>query len=170
MRMLVIKQDTDVEALAGSLLSARLGDSQGAAALARLQALNPHVDFRRLRAGTVLLVPSERAFKASASDSVAGQALAGFTETVQTALNAAVERTRAGLESRATERTDVQAVFRLAAVKRLLDSDPELKQFATDASKSFQDDERLSKENERALSTSAKAALVKLKDLDKLVG
>ena len=67
MRILVIKQDTDLQALSGRLLSAKLSGDQADSALEALQHLNPHADLKKLRIGTVLLVPEAPGFKASAT-------------------------------------------------------------------------------------------------------
>ena len=88
MRMIVIKQETDLQGLSARLLSGRLASGKAHSALESLQALNPHVDLKKVAAGTVLLVPDSPSFKASASDSVPGNALSDFQELAQTGLEA----------------------------------------------------------------------------------
>jgi hypothetical protein len=170
MRMLVIKQDADLESLSSHLLSVRLGSSQAKSALESLRALNPHADFTKLSAGTVLLVPDEPTFKASASDSVPGKALADFEQLVHDGLNSATERLKAGKAARAAERADVTAVFKTAAVKRLLESDAELKQQVADATKGFKEDQQAAEQAEHALTVASKAASAALAAVRKVLG
>ena len=170
MRMLLIKQDSDLDAVSGLLLSARLNATQSGAAIEQLQSLNPHVDLRRLKAGTMLLVPEGPGFKISATSSVQGQALEGLREVLEKGLGAAAEKLKAGNAARAAERAEVNAVMRLAVVKRTIDSDADLKQQAADSIKTFREDDQQAEESERALGATTKAGLAKLAEIDKLIG
>jgi hypothetical protein len=152
------------------LLSARLSSGQADSALAALQALNPHADFKKLRAGTVLLVPDAPSFKASASDSVAGETFDGFQQLVRSALGSATENLKAGNLERAGERDEVIEVTKRAAVKRIIDADAELKQQVTDATKAFKEDQQQAEQAEQDLAAASKAALAKLAELKKLLG
>jgi len=170
MRVLVVKQDGDADALGGLLLNARLSAPQATAALANLQALNPHVDIKKLKAGQMLLVPDAPGFKVSATDSVQGQGLQAFTDSVTQALGATAERLKAGNAARASERADVLAVLKLAAVKRLIDSDADLKQQVAESTRSFKDDDQQAADLERNLASAIKAASAKLTEIGKLLG
>src|SRR5262245_5805901 len=170
MRMIVIQEHADREALVGRLLRARLSNSQIESALASLQALNPHVEISNLRAGTVLLVPDKPAFKTSASEPVAGEAFEEFQQFVRDALGKAAEDLKAGNAARAAERDEVNAVIKLAAFKRLLDGDAELKQQVADARRAFTEEQHQAEEAEQALAAASKAALAKLAELSKLLG
>ncbi len=170
MRILVIKQDTDLQALSGRLLSAKLSGDQADSALEALQHLNPHADLKKLRIGTVLLVPEAPGFKASATDAVADETFVGFQRLVRGALSSAADNLKAGNAERASERDEFAAVVKRAAVKRMIDSDAELKQQVADAAKAHKDEEQQAEQAEQNLATASKAALAKLTELGKLLG
>ena len=170
MRILVIKQDTDLPALSGRLLSARLSGEQADSTLKALQDLNPHADLKKLRAGTVLLVPEAPGFKVSASDAVGDETFAGFQRLVKAALSGAAENLKAGDAERSGERDEFAAVIKRAAVKRIIDSDAELKQQVADAAKAHKEEEQQAEQAEQTLATASDAALAKLTELGKLLG
>lgn len=133
MRMLVIKEDTDLGGIGSKLLRRGAGGGKGgtasAVSLDKLKALNPHVDFTKLKAGAVLLVPDLPDIDDSnaAGDSIGGDAFAGFVAEVEDGWKGAVARTR-----RAQSRLDDDAgalaeALKSPAVKRAIDADAELK-------------------------------------------
>ena len=141
MRMIVIKEDTDLEALSGTLLRARLGASKTDAALESLKALNPHV-VGRLRPGSVVLVPDEPSFKPSVTDPVANETFEDFRKLVHDDLLAAAKKLKTGNAARAAERAEVTATVKGAAGKRLIESDAELKQQVADATKAIKEEQQ----------------------------
>lgn len=169
MRMLIIKQDTDARALSDQLLKARLSDVQSDSALSRLHALNPHVDFTKLRAGTVLLVPAVPSFKATAAEAVHDNAFQDFQKLVKDSLNQASSSLKEGNRARASERAEVSAAFKASAVTRAIANDPELKKQVEDARKTVKQDLEQDNEAEQALGTAGRAALAKLAELGKLL-
>lgn len=118
------------------------GAAADAPSLQRLQALNPHVDLANLKAGTVLLVPEGAEFNATEGDSVAGEAFDGFAADATAGLKFSTESVRAGIAERDAARKQVQAVFKSAAVKRVLDADPVLRKQADDADARFKAEQR----------------------------
>jgi hypothetical protein len=170
MRMLVIKEATDLSALRSRLLNARLSGEQASAALANLQALNPHADLSAVGAGTVLFVPDAPGFKASGSMSVAEDAFGEFQKFVRGALGDAAKRLKDGNAAQAEERDQVAAALRTAAVKRALESDPALKEQIAEASRTFKQEQQRGEQAEEALAEAGKAALAKLTALGKLLG
>ena len=124
MRLLIVKQGTDRSGFGQRLV----GDTATKAdTLQALQRLNPHVDFDRVAAGTVLLVPEGDGLVADESTSIAGQAFGAFRGQVAASLDGVGARIRAAHETRATERAEVSSLLKGAAVKRLVDADPDLK-------------------------------------------
>jgi hypothetical protein len=170
MRMLTIRQDTDLQGLSSLLLDARLSSARSNAALDALQAANPHADLKNLRAGTVLFVPEVSGLKTSASASVPGGALADFQQMVRSALGQAAEKLKAGDETRAGERDAITAVIGTAAVKRILASDAELMKQVTEETKAFEEDQKQADQAEQALAAASRAVLAKLSELSKLLG
>lgn len=169
MRMIVIKEDTDLEALSGTLLRARLGASKTDAALELLKALNPHV-VGRLRPGSVVLVPDEPSFKPSVTDPVANETFEDFRKLVHDDLLAAAKKLKTGNAARAAERAEVTATVKGAAGKRLIESDAELKQQVADATKAIKEEQQHDEQAAQSLEAASKAALAKLAELGKLLG
>lgn len=144
MRMFVIKQATDLQALRTKLLTTGAG---GESALRTLQSLNPHVDFNRLDAGTVLLVPDQPGVKTSESSSIGGEAFDSFQEQARASVDAAVARVRNGHDNLTAGRTEVAAVLKTAALKRVLEADPDIKKELDQAAQVFKQDQQQAKES-----------------------
>jgi len=128
MRLVVIKQPTDLQTLAGTLL--RKGTPQDAVAstLDRVKTLNPHVDLARIGAGTVLVLPDAPAIADNAGNSPGSDAFSGFGADVTAGFTAAAWVVSASVDALTANRAAVAAVLKTAAVRRLIDSDPALKQ------------------------------------------
>jgi hypothetical protein len=124
--MFVIKQATDLQGVSTQLLRRTAGEG-GAGALERLQALNPHVDFRRLAAGTVLLVPDSPEIKPSASRTLGGDPVDALVEDLSRGLKDQATRVRAMFKSQEDDRAAVAAALKTAAARRIVDSDPLLR-------------------------------------------
>ncbi|MFM0053337.1 hypothetical protein [Caballeronia grimmiae] len=131
MRVIVIKQASDLKTLATRLIGKKSDDS----ALGRVKALNPHVNFDRIEPGTVLLLPDEPGLKAGDKDtrSVTGDALDSFAKDTASGLEAAAKRAAAAADALAADRAAVSGVSKVAAVKRLIEGDPVLKKQLEDA-------------------------------------
>ena len=170
MRMLVIKTDTDLQALSSRLLTAGLSSTQAKSALERLQALNPHIDPRYLRAGTIILVPDASSFDASVTESVSGETFKDVEQTVKRALDAAAEHLKAANTARARDREEVIEAIKQPAVKGIIDADAQLKQQVTDATKGFEEEQQQAEQAEQELAAASKAALAKLAELSKVLG
>lgn len=170
MRMLVIKQNTDAQALNEQLLKAKLSGVQSAAAMSRLQALNPQADLtKKLPAGTVLLVPDAPSFKTTATDAVHDTAFEDFQKLVKDNLSQALSGLRAGNRARTSERAEVSAALKTSPVMQAIASDPELKKQVQDATEALEQDQQQDKDAEQALVSAGKAALGKLAELGKLL-
>lgn len=167
MRMIVIKQSTDLQALGARLLGAG-GASESA--LQSLQRLNPHVDFNRIEPGTVLLVTEQPGLREGESASVGGEAFEAFSEQVRAVLEATASRVRSGHEARLAQQKDVAAVLKSPALKKLLESDPDLKKELDAALQVFKDDQRAAKESEKLLKTLQDQSAAELASLTQLLG
>lgn len=124
MRMVVLRHTTDLAELRERLLSARLGDAQAERALETLERMNPHVDLRKLRPGTVLLVPEATGFKTSGSGPMVEDAVDDFAGLLKSAVAGAGARARSAAESRAAELAEITRVAKAASVRRLVEQDP----------------------------------------------
>lgn len=117
--------------------------SADAASLARLQALNPHVDLAKVRAGSVLVLPDTPAFRDDQSDdSVGADAWAALAADASAGLKARTEQLRSAAAARDAQRKEVQALLRSAAVKRQLDADTALRKQADAAEDQFKADQK----------------------------
>ncbi len=132
MRVILIKQASDLQALTTRLVGKKPGSS---ATLDRVKALNPHVDFNRIEAGTVLLLPDASDIKADDKDSrsLAGDAFDDIVRHAEEGLKATAGRVRKAADELAADRAAIAAVIKTAAVKRLIESDPLLKKQLEDA-------------------------------------
>ena len=168
MRMMVIKQDTDLDVLKGDLLKARSSGTQVDSAMAALAALNPHLDLDKLSAGQVVLVPDLPPFKVSVSDPVTATPVDQFRQLVSDSLERAGKSLRAAHAAASSGRADVTTALNTAALKRLVESDAALKQQVADVTKAFRQDQADAQQAETDFGAAAKAALEKLTQLSKL--
>jgi hypothetical protein len=135
MRMIVIKEPSDLPALADRLI--KPGRPSASVALDRLRALNPHVDFARLDAGTVLLVPEHPDFEGGEASSIGGEAFASLAKDALSGLEAAASRIRAGFAQQDAQRKEAQTALRSAAFKRLAEGDEALRKQAAEVEARF---------------------------------
>lgn len=163
-------KDWNLQSLRGTLLDARLRGESAEAAVKRLKSLNPHVDFEKLRAGTVLFVPDAPGFKVSAAASTQAGPIEEFRALVTSALKNAARDVKSGTAARAAERGDVATVLKSAAFKRIADTDKDLAQQQDEAQKAMADEEAKDGEAEKTFATMSKAALAALSQIGKLVG
>ena len=88
-----------------------------------------------------------------------GETFAGFQRLVKSALSGAADNLKAGNAARASEREEFAAIVKRAAVKRMIDSDADLKQQVADAAKAHQDEGQQADQAEQTLVAASKAAL-----------
>lgn len=170
MRMFVIKQETDLEGLSSKLLRGRTSEADAGAAIERVKALNPHVDFASLSAGTVLLVPDSPEIKESAAASFSGDTLQDVIKDVDSGLKTSGARVKQGFERLSADRTSVSAVLKVAAVKKIVDSDPVLKKQLEAADAQFKEDQKKATAAQKLLEDVQKKAIEELAELQKLLG
>jgi hypothetical protein len=164
MRMIVINQATDLASVATRLLGGTAGREAG---LQQLQRLNPHVDVQSIAPGTVLLVPEGAGFEAGQSSSVSGQAFEGLRTQVLAATAAAAPQVRQGFDALASDRADVTNALKTAAVRRVVDGDPDLKPQLDAAAQQFKQDQQRAKDAALALKLLQDGALAELDTLAK---
>jgi hypothetical protein len=139
-------------------------------ALQQLQELNPHLDINNIKAGTVILIPDAPNFNATEGDPVGSSTFDDFQQLVKTGLSDATARLRAGDAQRAADRSDVTALMKSAAFKKVLDGDADLKQQLADATKGYKDEQTQEDQDDAAVAAAAKAILAELADLAKVLG
>lgn len=165
MRFIVIKQATDLEALRGKLL--KRGASE--ATLARIQTMNPHADLKRLKPGSVLLLPDLPEVDDKASESVTGDAFQTLSDEITRGLSAASKRVREATAKLDAEHDAVSAAVKTAAVKRAVTADPALKDQLAAASAEFNEDKKRAQRTEAELGELKKRASEELSALSRLL-
>ena len=161
MRLIVIKQASDLQALSARLLKKPAGGHAGPrefsqATLEQVKQLNPHVDFERIDAGTVLLLPDTPELNDTDSQSPAGNAFEDFVAHTSEGFKAVAQRMRTSADALAADRAAVNAVLKTAAVKRQIESDPLLKKQLDEANSEFTDAQKKSQEAARQVETMQK--------------
>ncbi len=105
-----------------SALTQQLQVKGGAQAVALLKTLNPHLDLTRLKAGSVVLVPSAT----DSTESVAGAVFDALADDVRQGLKAASARVKAGQARADDNRKAVAAAVKSVAFKKVLQGDTEM--------------------------------------------
>lgn len=170
MRTLVITKAADRQTVLNRVVAGKANAAQTKAALQELQQLNPHLDINNLKPGAVILIPDAPNFNATEGDPVGSGTFEDFQQLVRSGLSDAAERLRSGDAARAADRSEVTATLKSPAIKRLLDSDQDLRQQIAEATKSFKEEQAQEDQDEKAVAASAKAVLAELAELGKVLG
>jgi hypothetical protein len=150
MRAIFINESTNWSTLGNTLLPAS-GDH--AQLLVKLQQLNPHVDFQHIASGAVILVPDEPALHPAASTSVSGDSFTALAAQFNLAVSATAADVRAGYDDLLAQQKDTLGLLKSAAVRRIVDGDPDLAKLAEAAVNAAQDDAAQAKNAEAAMAT-----------------
>ena len=154
MRLIVIDQASDLQtALNARLLKKPAGGKGKAGAnevsqatLDQVKRLNPHVDFQRIEAGTVLLLPDSHGLNDKDSQSLAGNSFEDFVAHASEGFKAVAQRMRISADALAADHAAVNATLKIAAVKRQIESDPLLKNQLDEANSEFTDAQKKTQE------------------------
>ncbi|HEY4266366.1 MAG TPA: hypothetical protein VGM72_13695 [Micropepsaceae bacterium] len=170
MRTLVITKASSSQSILSRVVAGKATAAQTESALQQLQALNPHLDINNMKAGTVILIPDAPNFNATEGDPVGSGTFDDFQQLVRSGLSDASQRLRAGDAARAADRSDINALLKSAAFKKVLDADAALKQQLTDATKTYKDEQTQEDQDEAAVAAAAKLIIAELADLAKTLG
>jgi hypothetical protein len=134
MRVLFIQRASDLKALS-TMLAGRRSTGLSSSALDRLKALNPHVDFDHVEAGTVLMLPDAPEFRAEDGQgrSVGDEAFEHLVEHIEQGFETAVARVSKVADVLAAESKSIGAAVKTPALKRLLETDPVFKRQLAEA-------------------------------------
>ena len=165
MRVKVINSRSDLEALGSAV-----GQEQAAKRIEQIQQLNPHVDLKNIKRGTVVLVPDAPGERDAESRSVQGEAFADLRSQVNAALEASRARVRRGYGALNDSAKEVTTVLKSAAVKRALEAQPDLKEQAEAATRKFKQDATDAKAAEQTLKEIGDRVEQELEALAKLLG
>lgn len=170
MRTFTISTEADLEALRRSLIDRRISATRAEAAIARVRALNPHVDLDRADPGTVIFVPDGPEFTTRAGGSPTGGAAGELQAVAAAALGAAAEELKTGLAARAAERRTAREALESAIFRRAIGNDQDLLRRTEAALAAIEEDEAAEGRAAEELDRTAKAALEALSELGKLAG
>ncbi len=162
MRLMVIKQPTDLQTLIGKLLKAPAGDNS-TSMLDRVKALNPHVDFQSIKADTVLLLPDVPGLDTTNSQSAGGAALAAFATALKDGFAATSERLRSGADTLTIDRTAINGA--LDRVRQVIEGDPQLRQQLDEVRAQLSADQKHARESAKVVETMQAGAAAELATL-----
>ena len=91
-----------------------------------LEALNPHLDLKRLAPGAVLVLPGGGAAAAADASTIAAEAMASFIGFAKQALEASAQRLSTAAERMAAEESALAAAGKSKAVNAAIETDAEL--------------------------------------------
>ena len=177
MRLIVIEQASDWPALGATLLKkpasgkGKAGANEtGQATLDQVERLNPHVvDFQRLEAGTVLLLPDSPELNTKDSQSLAGNGFEDFAAHTSEGFKAVAQRMGLSAEALAADRAAVNAALKIAAVKRQIESDPLLQKQLDEANREFADAQKKAQDAAGQIETMQKEMGAELEALRKML-
>lgn len=166
MRMTVINQNTDLTTLGVRLFST---DTARESTLAGLQRLNPHVDFTRIEPGTVILVPDQAGLRDGESASVGGTAYDAFAAQALSSVEDSAARVRAGHTNRLAQQKELATLLKSPSLRRLLESDPDLKNELDAVQQLFKDDQQAAKDADAMLKLLQEQLALELAGLGELI-
>ena len=128
------------------------------------------MDFTNIVAGTVLLMPETPDFNDTASASLAGDAFDPLREQMLASVEVATSRVREGYAALLTEHKEVAVVLKSAALKRALESDPDLKPQIEAANQVLKRDQQAAKDADKTMQTLQAQAAAELASLMQMLG
>ncbi len=165
MRVKVINSRSDLDELGSSL-----GSDRAAKTMEQIRRLNPHVDLKNIKRGTVVLVPDAPGPPRADARSIQGDAFAELRSQVTAAVEASCARVKRGYDSVSDEAKQVTAALKTAAVKRALEANPDLKEQAEAAGRVFKQDAADAKAADQTLKAMSDRFDRELDALAKLLG
>ena len=167
MRTIVLDKATSVEELRARLLGEKPFPD---GALEKLKGLNPHLAFKRIPAGSVLLLPDLPGLRKDEGSSVTADPFDGLEETLLAAVDAAATRAREGARALLAEQKEVTSVIKSAAFRRAVEADPALGEQVEAAAQTFKQDQEDAKANAETLKALRQETAAELAALAKLLG
>jgi hypothetical protein len=159
MKTIVIDQATDLQTLA-QRLGGTAARTQGLAE--NLKRLNPHLNFDKLAAGTVLLVADDANAGAAATQALGGAQFAALAAQLKTGVDATLSRSLQTLAAQTADRKAVADAIKTPAMKRAIDSDVDLKARAGTVADELKKEQASAKDTEQTLKLLHGAALAEI--------
>lgn len=139
MRVIHLQQATDLQALTKRLI----GNQPGSAiTIEQLKALNPHVDFNQLAAGTVLLVPDTPGSQFDDKDihAIGEDAFEDLARHLEEGFKLISTRIARAADALTADRAAMTSAAKSKPVKALLDQDPQFKEQLQETDKTLNTD------------------------------
>lgn len=164
MRIFVVKKDSNLKALFGAAPAARLE---------QLQRFNPHLDFKKITPGAVIVVPDEARdieFPGGDAKAIDAEAMESFIGFTKDALAATAKRVQQAAERAKGEEAALMSALKSKAAQAAFDKDPELKVQAEEVVKSAKEASRDSAADVKNVEAMLKVAQAELVELAKRLG
>jgi hypothetical protein len=149
--MFVAAQATTLEDLAASLLRSRLSAPNRASALRAIQEANPGLDFTRIDAGTVVVVPPVAGVKNSAVKDPIGGAADGLIQLLTDGLDAFFAAVDAGESQRRVDAEQTLATLDSEAVSVVARDNQQLSANLESVRAALKDDNTVARQQHAAL-------------------
>jgi hypothetical protein len=169
LRTITVKKDISLEDLHSSLTKAKSRNDEAEAALAGIRRLNPHVDPKRIKVGTVLVVPDSPSLKVAASEPAAAAPWGTFKTVVEAALGDVARNAGSRREARSAERANAAKILNSASFKKSLGDSGATDAQAKELAKALEAQEKTDREAAESLAAISQAVLGALAGLDKII-
>lgn len=157
---------TNTQSLKAELLKA---DTQGST-LARLQKLNPHVDFDRIAPGTVLLLPDDPALAADAGFAPDADAFQSLSKDLTRSLDTASTQIKARLAQNTADQKALVTALKVRGIAAQIAADPDLSSQVKAAAERSADVARKGAADQKALDVARSDMATDLTALGRLLG
>jgi hypothetical protein len=135
-----------------------------------IKTLNAHIDFdRELPANAVLVLPDAVDVKAGTASPVGAHELHDFIASAEAALRAIGAGAAAAFKQADADHAAIAAALKPAAAKRLLESDPEVRQRLDAADAQYKTDQKRAKDAQSRIAAMLKQAPAELARLRKML-
>ena len=167
MRILIIEEPIGPADLAANLArNARTVE----ATLERVKALNPQIaDAKKLPAGTVLILPESSDLKPDAGEPAGASAVAELGARLRAGLRDVASRTSGHSERLTADHAALRNALKTKAAKRLVESDPQLKEQLGAAEARFKAEQKRAAESRAQHEEAQKSAMATLDRLQQLL-
>jgi len=170
MRTFVVKSGQTLKDIGAELIDGRASKVQADAALKNIRALNPNIGTGRLKAGTVLIIPTGQGIKTGPTKAAKDDPAAILTAEFERAARETRAALLNGIKSRDAERAEIAAAFKSDAFKRALEANKDLAEKAELAKKALAEDESADKQIAGSINNLISDARAALEKLDTLLG
>lgn len=161
MQIFMVKKDSNVQALLAGTSKPQV---------LQLQKLNPHLDFKRIKPGEMIIVPDGldgADFPAGSLKTIGADAMESFSRFAEQALSDAARRMKEAAGRAKTEEASLATALKSRTVAAALSQDPQLKTQAAEASAQAKADSKAAAADVKAFDQLRKVAMDELAVLEK---